>query len=164
MGHQITAIILKGAYHHDKVVEFDLQPVPLTQGLTLFHIDHYYTACWQHKLQTKGLITTYNIGSCIFPCEQVIYEIVKQVSADTETHWAIIQTDYFGGEGTQDANAFINDTNVSQQIYSINKALQALGVTAAKGYDEFDTVGLYNIRRQPTYLDKYTELADELGV
>lgn len=161
MGHQITAILLKGTYNLENAALYDLEPVTLTQQLTLFHVDQYYSEYWQNKLQIQGRLTTYNIDNPTFPSEQVLSEIVKAISTEVDVHWAIIQTDYFGGIGSQAANAFINEQNISKEIKNINQALLALGIVATKGYDEFDTVGLDDIRHQPDYLEKYRELLDE---
>lgn len=160
MGHRITAILIKGAYHQKNAEHYDLFPVTLPQQLTLFHIDHYYSGYWQSKLQIQGRLATHNINSLIFPCEYVLYEIVKAISLEDDVHWAIIQTDYFGGTGTQAANVFVNEQNIDQKTENINQALRALGVIATADYDEFDTIGLDRIRQQPDYLEKYSSLTE----
>lgn len=76
----------------------------------------------------------------------------------------LIETDYFAGIGDQCANAFISSQNIDKSMSAINQALRFLGVQAHPGMDEFDTVGLVNIRSCPDYLDKYVEMADELGL
>ncbi len=86
------------------------------------------------------------------------------------SNYAILQpkgnilTDYFGGLGNQYANVFINSNNANSNITTINQALRHLGVLAKNGQDEFDTLGLDKIKKQPDHLDKYVELADEYGV
>lgn len=164
MGHSITAIILKGEFDKNKALSFDLPPTPLPFGLTLFHINHYYSACWQHQLKTSGYLDTSNIDCIIFPNEIVISEIIKTISSTLNPEYAIILTDYFGGIGNQYTCVFINATNANKNITTINQALQHLGVLAKNGLDEFDTIGLDKIRSQPEHLDKYVELADEYGV
>jgi len=164
MGHSITAIILKGDFDKDKAMGFDLRPIPLDFGLSLFHIDHYYSACWQHKLKTTGLLELSNIDCVIFPNVKVISEIIKNISYSESSEYAIILTDYFGGAGNQYANVFLGSANAAKKIATINQALRHLGVHVDSDRDEFDTVGLDKIRRQPDYLDKYIELADEYGV
>ena len=71
---------------------------------------------------------------------------------------AKIETDYFGGAGSQSAKLFINNTkeldksseqNWGQSISSltpINDVLKMMGVVRNTGYDEFDTIGLGNYR------------------
>jgi len=77
---------------------------------------------------------------------------------------AIILTDYFGGVGEQYANVFEADKNVDLSINTISKALHYLGVKKGNHYDEFDAVGLIKYRGNPDFLEKYRDLADELGV
>ena len=77
MGHSITAIILKNKFDVDKAKHYDLLPITLDFGLTLFHIDHYYSSFWQYKLKTSGQLELSNIDSVIFPSEIAIYEILK---------------------------------------------------------------------------------------
>ena len=71
--------------------------------------------------------------------------------------FAYIETDYFGGTGSQAAAIFSDwppallladeDTNAPAQPESpINTALRSLGVRAAPGQDEFDTVGIGRFR------------------
>ena len=164
MGHAITAIILKGSFDTNKAREFDLFAIPLGFELSLFHIDHYYSACWQHKLQTKGQLELSNINSPVFPAEIAICDIVKRISSSEIPEYAIIMTDYFGGVGYQYANVFKNNTNADKKVKTINQALRHLGVPANDSQDEFDTVGLNKIREQPNFLEKYIDIAEEYGV
>ena len=164
MGHHITAINLKGNYDEKKAESFDLFGKELGFGLTLFHIDHYYSACWQYKLGTAGMIELFNINSSIFPCELALEELMKSISDKAEPQYAIIQTDYFGGLGEQYANVFKYKTNDNPRARTINEALYHLGVRTKSELDEFDMVGLGGIRSQPEFLEKYSDLADEYGV
>lgn len=164
MPHMIIAIILQGDFKSDQADYFDLFPIPLTRSLTLFHIDFYYSACWQHKLGMKGYLPVVNITEVFYPDEIVIAEIIKRTSLSLNPRYAIIMTDYFAGMGNQYANVFINQENADEQVNTINQALKFLGVTAAPGKDEFDTVGLSSIRSQPEYLEKYVDLAEVYGV
>jgi len=164
MPHMIIAIILQGDFKSDQADYFDLYPIPLTNTLTLFHIDFYYSACWQHQLRMKDYLPVVNITEVFYPKEIVIAEIIKRTSLSSNPRYAIIMTEYFAGMGNQYANVFINDKNGDEQVSTINQALKFLGVTAIPGKDEFDTVGLSGIRSQPEYLEKYVDLADVYGV
>lgn len=164
MGHSITAIILKGDFDKEKAKGYDLSATLLDFGLSLFHIDHYYSACWQNKLRTFGQLDISNIDCIVFPSEIAISEIIKNISNSENPEYAIILTDYFGGVGNQYANVYIDSSNADRNITTINQALRHLGVVAKNGQDEFDTIGLDKIRSQPDYLEKYVELADEYGV
>ena len=89
---------------------------------------------------------------------------MKRISKNNEVEFAVILTDYFGGTGEQFANVFKGDKNVNLEIRNISNALKYLGVEKGNHHDEFDAVGLVNYRSNPNYLDKYREIADELGV
>lgn len=164
MGHSITAIILEGEFDKNKAIELDLFPIQLEFGLSLFHINHYYSACWQYKLKTIGFLEISNIDCKIFPREKAISKIIKIISNLENPKFAIILTEYFGSLGNQYANVFTNSENADRNISTINQALRFLGVISKIGQDEFETLGLNKLRSQPEYLDKYIELADEYGV
>jgi len=164
MGHNISAIILKGAYDEPQSQAFDLLGVELGHDLTLFPINHYYAACWQAKLRTQGVLDINGVDYRLYPRKMALAELVGLISLQEEPMYAIIATDYFGGTGDQWANVYRNKTLVDRNIRSINQALSRLGVNAEGGMDEFDTVGLSNHRSEPEYLDKYVDLADELGL
>ncbi len=57
-----------------------------------------------------------------------------------------LETDYFGGVGTQAARSFVRgspiDATLSVGDGSINRALRTIGVIAPAGIDEFDFIGL----------------------
>ena len=164
MPHMITAIILKGAYKSAEISYFDLRPVPLTEDLTLFHIHTTYSAYWQFYLGMQGELPLLRRPDLPFPNEIVLAEIVGRLSVSPSPHFAIIATDYFGGLGSQFANAFIGRENIDPEMEKINQALRFLGVAAEPGKDEFDTVGLSDIRRMPEYLEKYVDLAEKHGL
>ncbi|MBC7749250.1 MAG: hypothetical protein H7Z76_11865 [Methylotenera sp.] len=163
MGHHITAIILKGDFDKIKAADFDLIAKGLGFELTLFHVDHYYSAYWQHKLESSGQLEISNVDNFLFPSEIALAEIMRKVSHNKDPEYAIIQTEYFGGKGKQHANVFKGYLNIDKNISTINQALRYLGVTAVSNIDEFETVGLDKIRQQPDFLDKYIDLAEENG-
>ncbi len=164
MGHNISAIILRGKYNESKSEEFDLKGIDLGFDLTMFHINHYYSACWQTKLGTKGLLDINGIDYLLYPCEMSISELMTIISNEEEPIYSIISTDYFGGIGNQYANVYKKRTLIDSKIKTINQALFFMGVDKRKGMDEFDSIGLSNHRSEPEYLEKYYDLADELGV
>jgi hypothetical protein len=161
MGHHITALILKGNFNEEVAATFDLPGKALGFNLTLFHVDHYYSAYWQFKFGLKELLKTPTTDYMIFPTELALAELMKKVSANADIEFAIISTDYFGGMGQQFASVYKNETLVSESITTINQALEYLGVKRKEGLDEFDTVGLGKIRSQPEILDKYYDLCEE---
>jgi len=164
MGHNITAIILKDDFDKSVAESFGLFGKELPFSLTLFHIDHYQTACWQFELKTVGQLETSITDSFIFPTEIAISEVVKSISKDEKPLYAIIQTDYFGGIGNQYASIYQYKENIDKNAKTINQVLVHLGVKRKEEFDEFDTIGLDKIRSQPDIFDKYEDLADEYGI
>lgn len=163
MGHCITAIVLQGDYNTEVANQYDLHGKPLGYGLTLFHIDHVYTACWQKILRVSGELE-WNNREGLYPTEKVSAVLMEKIAATQPPRFAIILTDYFGGIGDQCANVYEGQQLASREVYSINQALAFLGVQPKPGMDAFDSVGLDRIRSQPDYLDRYGDLAEELGV
>ena len=90
--------------------------------------------------------------------------LMERITGSGDPLFALIATDYFGGVGDQLAQVYRGRELANDSIFMISPALKFLGVTAAAGLDEFDTVGLGDIRSQPDWLEKYEDLADELGV
>ncbi|HEY0604189.1 MAG TPA: hypothetical protein VGD58_14820 [Herpetosiphonaceae bacterium] len=163
MGHAICAVLLKGPFDQRIAERYDLFGIALTPEITMFHIDHYYTACWQKQLGVQGDLEG-SVECAIFPYEAVLHTLISAITGIEEPVFAVILTDYFGGAGEQWAQVYQGSKLVNPQIRIINQALAQLGVVASPGMDEFDTVGLSNYRSQPEYLEKYRDLADTLGV
>lgn len=161
MPHNITALILKGKYDKDIAIKYDLVAKDIGFNLTLFHVDHYFSAYWQFKFGLKEFLKTPPTDYMIFPTEIALAELMKKISATPDIEFAIISTDYFGGMGSQFASVYKNETLAGESITTINQALAYLGVTCREGLDEFDTVGLVNIRSQPEILDKYYDLCEK---
>jgi len=82
---------------------------------------------------------------------------------------AYISTEYFGGDGGQDAAAWKNRASVfspTTQGYSrewpdssISQALRAIGVTADASKDEFDSLGLGNHRGTHRWAEAFSKAA-----
>jgi hypothetical protein len=164
MGHNISAIILKGEFNESKSKEFDLIGIGLGDDLTMFHINHFYSACWQAKLGTKGVLDINDVDYGLYPCEMAISVLMTLISNEKEPIYSIISTDYFGGIGNQYANVYRKQMLADSSVKTINEALSFMGASRKNGMDEFDSVGLSNHRSEPEYLEKYYDLADELGV
>jgi hypothetical protein len=164
MPHNIIAIILKGSFDKSKAEQFDLYSKELPFNLTLFHIDHYQTACWQYELKTVGQLETSITDHFIFPTEIAISKVLKSISNEELPFFAIIQTDYFAGMGNQYASIYRYKDNIDKNAKTINQVLIHLGVKRVGQLDEFDSIGLDKIRSQPDIFDKYVDLADEYGI
>jgi hypothetical protein len=75
---------------------------------------------------------------------------------------AYVETDYFGGAGTQGAAAWFGGKEILAPAVSlaagpINTALNAIGLAREGDLDEFDTLGLDGVRR----MDAFEELTPE---
>ncbi|MDJ1473824.1 hypothetical protein [Xanthocytophaga flava] len=162
MGHHITAILLKGDYDISLAESFDLLGVRLDNTITMFFIDNYFSAYWQVKLGITGFLDRNDAD--YLPSENVLAHLMEQISKQKDPIFALIETDYFGGMGKQYANVYRNKVLVDKNIKTINQALAYLGVKRRSKVDEFDTVGLGNYRSNPEYLEKYTDLANELDL
>lgn len=164
MGHCITALVLKGDYDREVALTFDLRGIELGFGLHMFFVDHYYSAYWQAKLGATGYLDTSEKSMMLYPGEAVMAELVQKIAHTRFVTFAIIMTDYFGGVGEQFAQVYQGNALANSNITSISKALEWLGVVPKKKLDAFDTIGLSEHRSNPEYLDKFYDLADELGV
>jgi hypothetical protein len=163
MGHNITALITVDPFDPDVARRLDLIVVPLTP-LTLFHIDHYYTAYWQSVRGCTELLDVPPRFPGVFPREGVVVHIVSELTSRSAPRFGLIQTEYFGGVGGQWACAFTGTHRDSPDDASIDDVLRALGVVRREGLDEFDTVGLGDHRRSPDELERYVQLCEERGV
>ena len=76
-----------------------------------------------------------------------------------EPLFAVIETDYFGGNGDQAAAVYRGEQEVmapaAGAVGPINEALRHLGIRASAGMDEFDTLGLGQFRDFDDFVDTY---------
>lgn len=169
MGHAISGVILNGTFDQEIASAYDLSPTRLTDTLTLFHLDHYFSACWSKMLGISAEALpdqpTHMIkGMVMFPCDRVLAHLMQRITHRDDPLFAVIETNYFGGMGTQHALVFQGIQSVPDPTKSVNSALRLLGVKADPNRDEFDTVGLGKHRSNPDFLEKYSTLAEELDV
>lgn len=164
MAHSITAIVIVGAFEPEVARNLDLVPVPLSSPLTLFHIDHYYTAYWQAFRGCTAQLDVPPEFPSVFPREGIVVQLVAELTGLETAKFALIHTEYFGGAGDQWACAFTGAQRDSGPNATINDALRMLGVMRRGHLDEFDAVGLGAHRMPPEYLGRYVGLCDELGV
>lgn len=167
VGHSICALIVGEPFDERATREWDVVGLPVGQSLRLVHISHYYTGYMQAR---RGETATLDVPADfpgIFPREAVVASLAAALAGDrpigAAAPFAVVLTDYFGGVGDQWACAFVAGRRV-EAVRDINAALRAMGVQAAAGLDEFDTIGLARHRSTPDYLARYEDLCDELGV
>src|SRR4051794_13558898 len=135
MGHHINAVVLKGPYDRKFAAVFDLKPIRLTDELTMLPLHARYVDHWAEKLGVTGFVDDVpRLNSNIVHC------LLGYLAA--EPLFAVIETDYFGGRGTQAAAVYRGMVEVmppeSGGFGPINEALRLLGVTAREDLDEFD--------------------------
>ncbi len=143
MGHNLHAIILKGTFNREKAVnQFKLKPITLDQELTMFPLIAHYLDEMSERFDIWGHRATKPLYNA-----KIIHYIIREIAK--EPLFAIIQTDYFGGAGTQHAGVYHGEREIldpTKSTSSINKALQQLGVKKGIDLDEFETIGLQQYR------------------
>jgi hypothetical protein len=162
--HSITAIITAHPCDAELARRLDLVPVPLAPPLTLFNIDHYYTAYWQATRGCAELLDVPATFPATFPREAIVSQLVAELTGHPLPRFAVIQTEYWGGIGDQWAIAVTGTHCDSHPDASINDVLRVLGVARRGSLDEFDTVGLGAHRYPSTHLERYVALCEELSV
>ncbi|MFI6813420.1 hypothetical protein ACIBG7_13460 [Nonomuraea sp. NPDC050328] len=166
MPHNICALVVAGPIDTERAGLVGLHAVLVHDDLHVFPIDHYYSAYWSAKRANHArLELPADLSAAItFPGEAVLRDLAGEVSGTDRPRFAIIQTEYFAGTGSQWAVAFEGVERLSPDGSSISQALAALGVRATATMDEFEVLGLTGFRGNPDYLDDYVDLCDELGV
>lgn len=140
----------------------EAKPVALYQGLSIIFLTSKLYDYTVELVDSKLEVDYSEFFEYLSPS---IYEILVQESRIGKL--AYIETDYFGGIGSQSAILFENsqikikpfktETFWDEKAYNychkpegenaINIVLKELGVYREKGKDEFDSIGLGNYRR-----------------
>lgn len=128
---------------------------PLAQGFALVPITNDLAA----ELKTASL----EIPVSLLEMALGVSDVAQHLSQGAAV--AYISTEYFGGDGSQDAIAWRNgDVVFSPESDSyrsvwpnspISQALRSIGVIANVGQDEFDTLGLGNHRETHRWADAF---------
>ena len=84
------------------------------------------------------------------------------VRASRGTRIARVSADYFGDAGSQSATVWADGEVIADRV-DVNEALRLLGVQAAEGLDEWDTVGLGRFRRTSTWASQAVRDARKKG-
>lgn len=139
MGHHNSAFVLRGPFDAERAKEFDLKPITLTDELTLFPLDAHYCDHWTEKLAglLKPLPQPGSSGDRPIVNDSVVHFMANSIAPNPQ--FAVIETDYFGGIGSQAAAVYHGEAEVmppqvsvhgplEQTIGPINQALRLLGV------------------------------------
>ena len=105
MGHHISAVILRGPFDEERAKSFGFTAIKLTPELTMFPLDAGYCDYWAEKLDVLG-----SLGHRPLLNSRVIHHMVNLIAA--APLFAIIETDYFGGRGSQAAAVYRGGTKI----------------------------------------------------
>src|SRR5262245_52327054 len=128
MGHHICALVLAGPVDAARAESLDLRARLVHEDISVFPIDHYYSACWSAMRGNRASLDLPDNLAAIFPRDAVLLDFAREITHNDEPRFAIILTDYFGGFGDQWAVAFHGKRRLPVDQTSINAALRALGV------------------------------------
>jgi hypothetical protein len=147
MGHNISALIAKAPIDVDAAKRFDL-PVFVRNGFAIVALHPEHCDHWTAAL---GLPND-SFSKMLLDCP-VTREFAKALGM---TRYALIETDYAGGLGTQLAAVYQgSQLEMAPTPDGINAALRMIGVTRAASDDEFDTIGLGRHRDFDELFKKY---------
>ena len=163
MGHNISALCIAAPYDKAKAESYGLLERLAWRHVTVFPIDHYWSAYWQAKRGDIDGALPIPEGSHLMPHEGAIRAIAREITGLSAPRFGVIHSDYFGGHGAQWAIACEGDRTLVADG-RVNQVLRELGVVCAGGNDEWDTIGLGDYRHNPDHLDRFRALCDELGV
>jgi hypothetical protein len=143
VGHYISAAILHGKFDQESAAAFSLHPIQLSEELTLFPLHDSYVDAVAEKLAIQEQFLDgplLNTGT--------VHHLMNAIAV--EPLFAIIETNYCGGIGSQSAVVYRGKLEIMAPERdvegSINRALKQLGVKRSLRNDEFDTIGLGNFR------------------
>jgi hypothetical protein len=143
MGHCISALVIRGNVSSESATNFDAKIVESLDGFTLIALEDEYVDTWSDRL---GILGTY--AEIPLLNYRVVHHIANELGCGQP--FAIIETEYHGGHGSQSAAVYHGDvelmTPANNQANVINDGLRLLGVTHTGLLDEFDTLGLGNYR------------------
>jgi len=154
MGHSISALVCKPSNEIDRAAEFDLPVIPSGE-FVIIPLDASHNDDWQEKLELPMVG-----GDSVLILDTAFTHHVANILADS--NYAIIETDYFGGIGSQTAAVYSKNSRTPlfsaprEDGYAINTALKLIGVKRMLG-DEFQTLGLNQHRSFEDYFESYYE-------
>lgn len=153
MGHHICAIIGRKPVNEDAVRKYQLA-LAYEGDFAIIPLEQDSVWYWSEKL---NLSTESQSEEIDWACE-LIFCFAKELGLEK---YAIIQTDYFGGTGTQSASLYENGKILIADKY-INDVLKELGVIKTGSKDEFDTINLGEYRDSEYYYWSTNNFADKM--
>jgi hypothetical protein len=149
MGHALLAVVAPKPINTQAAAELDLT---VLDGGThvIVPLYHRHLDAWTEKL---GLAFEHH--SQIIGDTPVLLHFAKVMGLTT---YALVQTEYFGGTGTQFATVWesgVRTMPAKEGNGVINSALERIGVVPRDGKDAFDTIGLGTYRDGSVYFGSY---------
>jgi hypothetical protein len=158
MGHQITALVGRLPVDEAAAADFGLTVIA-NNGFAIVPLDAAHEEAWEKTLD----MPSGEPGPILLDCP-VAHAFARRIFGDQP--YAIVDTDYWAGVGEQAAVVYRGGAIVlplSQGEYGpINAALAFLGVTTTAGCDEFDAIGLGNVRSTYTYFEAVQRKRDDV--
>ncbi len=152
MGHHISGVVIPGDIVLELAARFDAKVVPLRKNFTAIALCGEYVDAWADRLDIHG-----DVAPIPMLNTRVVHHIAISLAGDRP--FAIIQTDYFGGNGSQWAAAYCRDTEIMApsegSVGPINSALRAIGFEYTILSDAFTAVGLANHRYWDDLFEEY---------
>ncbi len=142
MGHHICAIIGKKPVNEEAIRKYQLAAA-FEGDYVIVILDQDSVWHWSEKLQLSSDSESEHID---FACE-LIFHFAKEIGFHK---YGIIQTDYFGGVGSQCASLY-EEGRVLIAEKMIDDILRELGVVRTKEKDEFDILNLGEYRSGDYY-------------
>jgi hypothetical protein len=159
MAHSIQAIIgrdktlerLEKKWKNAKVVSFpqNISVIPLTYDL-------------RNEINNDTRAANKAFSDYFGFASEILIDILREESRNGQVGY--IETDYFGGTGSQSSILFMNGETIGpfktesserNKPYAINKVLSMLGVEKQEAHDEFDALGFVHLRSNDDILKKY---------
>lgn len=140
MGHHIQALVARAPIDAAAAATFGL-PAVAASGFVILGLDAAHTDVWAETLT----LPTAAPGPLLLDCA-VTHYFARQVGM---IRYALMETDYVGGHGTQAAGVYDQARVVlapERAPGSINRALRVLGVERGQHQDEFEALGLGRYR------------------
>lgn len=151
MGHHISCVVIPGEIDANLASQFDAKIVSLRKGFNAIALCSEYIDAWAERLDIHDDVAAMPLfNSC------VVRHIATTLAADRP--FALIETDYFGGNGIQWAAAYRGNAELMPLAEGdsgpINCALKAIGVRSFLT-DRFTTIGLADHRDWDDLFEDY---------
>ena len=151
MGHHISGVVIPGEIDTHLALQFDAKIVSLRKGFNAIALCGEYVDTWAERLDMRDDVAAMPLFN-----SRVVRHIATALAGDRP--FAFVETDYFGGNGTQWGAAYRGDAELAPLAEGgagpINAALKAIGVRSFLT-DCFTAVGLAEHRDWDDLFEDY---------